>query len=46
MATGNARIGKRAPDFQATAVVNGEFKEIKLSDYRELRLRKAGGCGF
>ncbi|KAM8973770.1 peroxiredoxin-2 [Pelodytes ibericus] len=34
MAAGNAHIGKPAPDFQATAVVNGEFKEIKLSDYR------------
>ncbi|XP_064416805.1 peroxiredoxin-2 [Latimeria chalumnae] len=34
MASGNARIGKPAPEFQATAVVNGDFKEIKLSDYR------------
>ncbi|XP_075715213.1 peroxiredoxin-2 [Rhinoderma darwinii] len=34
MAAGNAHIGKPAPDFQATAVVNGEFKELKLSDYR------------
>ncbi|XP_044134883.1 peroxiredoxin-2 isoform X2 [Bufo gargarizans] len=34
MAAGNAHIGKPAPDFQATAVVNGEFKEVKLADYR------------
>ncbi|XP_073443519.1 peroxiredoxin-2 [Dendrobates tinctorius] len=34
MAAGNAHIGKPAPDFQATAVVNGEFKDIKLADYR------------
>lgn len=27
-------VGKKAPDFKATAVVNGnDFKEIKLSDY-------------
>ncbi|HEY9722117.1 MAG TPA: peroxiredoxin [Oscillatoriaceae cyanobacterium] len=24
----------QAPDFKATAVVNGQFKEVKLSDYR------------
>jgi hypothetical protein len=34
MASGNAQIGKSAPDFTATAVVDGAFKEIKLSDYR------------
>ncbi|KAG8441413.1 hypothetical protein GDO86_006959 [Hymenochirus boettgeri] len=34
MSAGNAHIGKPAPEFQATAVVNGEFKELKLSDYR------------
>lgn len=28
------RIGKPAPEFTATAVVDGQFKEIKLSDYR------------
>lgn len=28
-----AVIGKPAPDFQATAVVDGEFKPVKLSDY-------------
>ena len=27
-------VGKNAPDFKATAVVNGDFKEISLSDYR------------
>ena len=34
MASGNACIGKPAPDFTATAVVDGAFKEVKLSDYR------------
>lgn len=34
MASGDAQIGKPAPDFTATAVVDGAFKEIKLSDYR------------
>ncbi|MBN3318144.1 TDX protein, partial [Atractosteus spatula] len=34
MSSGNAKIGKPAPHFQATAVVDGQFKEIKLSDYR------------
>ena len=29
-----ARVGKPAPDFEANAYVNGEFKNIKLSDYR------------
>jgi alkyl hydroperoxide reductase subunit AhpC len=29
-----ALVQKEAPDFSATAVVNGEFKPIKLSDYR------------
>jgi peroxiredoxin (alkyl hydroperoxide reductase subunit C) len=28
------RVGQSAPDFKATAVVDLEFKEIKLSDYR------------
>lgn len=27
-------VQKTAPDFQATAVVNGDFKQIKLSDYK------------
>ncbi|XP_066469900.1 peroxiredoxin-2 [Tiliqua scincoides] len=34
MACGNAYIGKPAPDFHATAVVDGAFKELKLSDYK------------
>ena len=29
-----AVIGQAAPDFSATAVVNNEFKDIKLSDYK------------
>src|ERR1700739_4932008 len=29
-----AQVTKPAPDFTADAVVNGEFKQIKLSDYR------------
>lgn len=29
-----AQVQKEAPDFKATAVVNEEFKEVKLSDYR------------
>jgi alkyl hydroperoxide reductase subunit AhpC len=29
-----ALVQKEAPDFAATAVVNEEFKQIKLSDYR------------
>ncbi len=29
-----ALVQKEAPDFTATAVVNEEFKQIKLSDYR------------
>ncbi|MFO0937454.1 MAG: peroxiredoxin [Gemmataceae bacterium] len=29
-----ALVQKDAPDFSATAVVNGEFKPIRLSDYR------------
>ena len=27
-------MGKLTPDFQATAVVDGAFQEVKLSDYR------------
>ncbi len=30
----SAQVQKEAPDFTATAVVNEEFKPIKLSDYR------------
>lgn len=33
-AEGNLRVGQPAPDFTATAVVDQEFKTIKLSDYR------------
>lgn len=29
-----ARIQKPAPAFKGTAVVNGDFKEISLSDYK------------
>ena len=28
-----ARVGKKAPDFEATAYLDGGFKNIKLSDY-------------
>lgn len=34
MSSGNAQIGKPAPVFKATAVVDGQFKEISLSDYK------------
>lgn len=35
MAAGKAQIGKLAPDFTAKAVMpDGEFKDIKLSEYR------------
>jgi len=34
MTEGCLRVGKVAPDFMATAVVDQEFKTIKLSDYR------------
>ena len=30
-----ARVGKPAPDFEASAFVDGGFKNIKLSDYKE-----------
>ena len=29
-----AKVGKPAPDFEATAYVNGGFDNIKLSDYK------------
>jgi hypothetical protein len=29
-----ARVGKAAPDFEASAFVDGGFKNVKLSDYR------------
>lgn len=34
MSSGNANIGKPAPGFKATAVVDGQFKDIQLSDYK------------
>uniref|UniRef100_A0A2K5MSD5 Peroxiredoxin-2 n=1 Tax=Cercocebus atys TaxID=9531 RepID=A0A2K5MSD5_CERAT len=34
MASGNAHVEKPAPDFKATAMVDGAFKEVKLSDYK------------
>lgn len=29
-----AKVGKPAPDFEATALINGGFKNVKLSDYK------------
>ncbi len=29
-----ARVGKEAPDFEASAYVDGGFKNVKLSDYK------------
>ena len=29
----SARVGQKAPDFEAAAYVNGGFKNVKLSDY-------------
>jgi peroxiredoxin 2/4 len=34
MTEGCIRVGQQAPDFTATAVVDQEFKTIKLADYR------------
>ncbi|CAL8357082.1 unnamed protein product [Boreogadus saida] len=34
MSAGNAQIGKPAPAFTTTAVVNGEFKDVSLSSYQ------------
>ena len=34
MTNGTLRVGQQAPDFTATAVVDQEFKEISLSQYR------------
>lgn len=31
---GCIRVGQKAPEFTATAVVDQEFKQVKLSDYR------------
>ena len=30
----SARVGKPAPDFEASAYIDGGFKNIKLSDYK------------
>ncbi len=30
-----ARVGKPAPDFEASAYADGGFKNIRLSDYKE-----------
>jgi len=30
----SARVGHEAPDFEASAYVDGGFKNVKLSDYR------------
>ena len=27
-------VSKPAPDFEGTAVINGEFKDIKLADFK------------
>ena len=29
-----ARVGHEAPDFEASAYIDGGFKNVKLSDYR------------
>ena len=29
-----ARVGKEAPDFEASAYIDGGFKNVKLSDYK------------
>ena len=29
-----AQVGKEAPDFEASAYVDGDFENVKLSDYR------------
>jgi len=29
-----AHVGKPAPDFEATALVGGQFTKVKLSDYK------------
>ena len=35
MSSGNAKIGHRAPQFKATAVMpDGQFKDISLADYK------------
>ena len=34
MSAGDAKIGHPAPAFNAQALVNGEFKNVQLSDYK------------
>lgn len=34
VATVQARVGQPAPDFEANALVDGKFKNVKLSDYK------------
>lgn len=34
MSSGSAKIGQPAPDFTGKAVVNRQFKDLKLSDYK------------
>ncbi|MCJ8748112.1 hypothetical protein PDJAM_G00161160 [Pangasius djambal] len=34
MSAGNAKISHPAPQFKVTAVVDGQFKDVQLSDYR------------
>ncbi|GBN84277.1 Peroxiredoxin-4, partial [Araneus ventricosus] len=34
LVTSKAQISKPAPDWEGTAVINGEFKELKLEDFR------------
>ena len=38
MSCGSAKIQEMAPDFTAKAVVDGDFQDITLSDYRGLFL--------
>lgn len=34
MSVGNFKIGHAAPAWEAPALVNGDFKDISLSDYK------------
>ncbi len=29
------KVGQKAPDFEADAYVDGDFKKVKLSDYKD-----------
>jgi len=31
-------IGKKAPEFTATALVDGQIKQVSLADYRYVRI--------